>query len=170
MNDSLLVYKLTIMYMLEHSGSKITKAMICDFMLGGGYVSYFSLIRSLSELRSSGFINEENACNRTLVSLTDEGRETLSYFSGMLSGNIRGDVDRYLSGKLPEMKQELSLTANYIKDAAGYKAVLKTEERGNEIINITISVPDEETAEHVCAGWKDYSAGIYEYITGVLIK
>ena len=170
MNDSLLVYKLTIMYLLDHSGQKLTRAMISDFMAGEAGVPYFSLMSSLSELKEAGFTKEEKALNRTLITLTDKGRESLSFFSGMLTADVKNDVDRYLSGNLSSLKRELASVASIEKVPAGFRAKLKTEERGQEIIGVTLTVPDEETAEHICAGWEEASADIYEYITDVLMR
>lgn len=170
MNDSLLVYKLIILYLLDRSGQELTKAMICDFMLTGGYVSYFPLVRSLSELKTQGFLREEKMSNRTLIHLTDEGKETLSYFSGRLTADVRKDVDDYLKGSLSGIKQELSSMASYTRTPAGYRAELRTSERGQVIFQIGLTVPDEETAEYICAGWENSSADIYEYITDVLMK
>ncbi len=169
-DDSLLVYKLTILYLLDHSGQTLTKAMILDFMLNGGYVAYFPLVRSLSELREQGFIREEQTLNRTLIFLTDEGKNTLSFFSGRLTADVKKDVDEYLNGTLSTLKQGISTSASFFRDPAGYRAELKAKERGEELISISLTLPDEETAEYICAGWESSSADIYEYITSVLMK
>lgn len=80
MQEPLTLYKLIVLYMLSKVDFALTKAQIADFLLGKEYAPFLSLQQAINELIEAGFVSAKLVRNRTHLSITEEGRETLSYF------------------------------------------------------------------------------------------
>ena len=50
-------------------------------------------------------------------------------------------------------------------DVSGeYEAHLQAKEKGVTVIELTLSVPDEDTASAICANWQKKNQDIYQYL------
>ena len=87
MAKSFTLYKLIILYMLNEVDFPLTNSQISEFILDEGYTTYFKLQQALSELLESGFIREESTHHRTFYHLTEDGAETIHYFTNDISCN-----------------------------------------------------------------------------------
>ncbi|MDE5824539.1 MAG: DUF4364 family protein, partial [Lachnospiraceae bacterium] len=100
-----------------------------------------------------------------LFSITEEGRNTLSYFGNRIGDAIIADIDAFLSERHLELKNEAAITAKYYKTTSGeYEAELSASEKNSELVNIKISVPAEDMAETICENWYKKNEQIYKYI------
>ena len=80
MGESLTLYKLIVLYMLEKVDFPLTNAQISGFILDKGYTTYFHLQQALSELTESELIHCETIRNSSYFSITKSGEQTLEYF------------------------------------------------------------------------------------------
>ena len=113
MSEPFTLYKLIVLYMLEKLDFPLTNGQISEFILDKGYTTYFTLQQALSEMVESNLIREEFVHNRTLYHLTEEGLETIQYFKTNISSAIREDVDAFIEEKRYELKDEVSVKADY---------------------------------------------------------
>ena len=68
-----------------------------------------------------------------------------------------------------EMRNEVSIRADYYKATSGeYEAHLIAKEKDVTIVEITMSVPDEDTASSICANWHSKNQDIYQYLISQL--
>ncbi len=59
--------------------------------------------------------------------------------------------------------------SDYYKSTSGeFEAHLVAKEKGVNLIDITISVPSEETASSICDNWQKKNQEIYQYLIGQL--
>ena len=82
--------------MLNEVDFPLTNSQISEFILDEGYTTYFKLQQALSELLESGFIREESTHHRTFYHLTEDGAETIHYFTNDISPAIQHDIDEFL--------------------------------------------------------------------------
>ncbi len=163
--DASTLYKLIILYMLDRVNSPMTNAQISQFILEKGYTTYFTLQEVISTLISDGFITEESYHSSTHYSITDSGRETINFFKYKISSSIISDINVFLSDNKYELKEAVNNISEYYKATNGDYAVhCQVKENGYPIIDLTITVPDEQQADSMCGKWKDASPDIYEYI------
>ena len=66
MAESLTLYKLIVLYMLEQVDFPLTNAQISGFILDKGYTNYFHLQQAISELTDSGLIRSETVRNASI--------------------------------------------------------------------------------------------------------
>ena len=90
MGESLTLYKLIVLYMLEKVDFPLTNAQISGFILDKGYTTYFHLQQALSELTESELIHCETIRNSSYFSITKSGEQTLEYFGKEIPKEIKG--------------------------------------------------------------------------------
>ena len=167
--DPLTLYKLIVLYMLNRVTFPLTKAQIGDFILEREYTNFLTLQQAIAELIDAGLVNAKSNRNRTHLVITDEGRATLSYFQNRINDSIKEEIDGFFNANELEMRNEVSILADYYKSVSGeYEAHLVAKEKDVTIVEITMSVPDEDTASAICANWHKKNQDIYQYLTGQL--
>lgn len=165
LQDPLTLYKLIVLYMLNRVSFPITPAQISEFILEKEYTNYLTLQQVIGELSEANMIHSQTTNNRTLLTITEEGRETLNYFENRISDTIKEEILTYFRDNEFDLLDEVSVQSNYYKSTTGdYEAHLIAKERGANLIELRLSVPDKETATTICDNWQDKNQDIYQYI------
>lgn len=165
LQDPLTLYKLIVLYMLNRVSFPITPAQISEFILEKEYTNYLTLQQVIGELSDANMIHSQTTNNRTLLTITEEGRETLNYFENRISDTIKEEILIYFRDNEFDLLDEVSVQSNYYKSTSGdYEAHLIAKERGANLIELKLSVPDKETATTICDNWQDKNQDIYQYI------
>ena len=148
--DPLTLYKLIVLYMLNKVNFKLSYSQISSFLLEKEYTSFMTLQEVISDLQETDLIRTDASMNRTFFSITDEGRNTLSYFGNRIGDAIIADIDAFLSEKHLELKNEASITARYYKATSGeYEAELAAREKDVDLVNIMFYVHAEYMEETI---------------------
>lgn len=151
--------------MLNRVSFPITPAQISEFILEKEYTNFLTLQQVISELADANMLHTQNTNNRTLLTITEEGRETLSFFENRISDTIKEEILEFFRSKEFELLDEVSIQSNYYKSTSGdYEAHLLAKERGINLIELKLSVPDKETATAICDNWQEKNQDIYQYI------
>ena len=168
MAETFTLYKLIILYMLNKVDFPLTTSQISEFVLDKGYTSYFKLQEALSELASSGLIRPETTHNRTLYHLTENGAETIHYFSNKISSAIRKDIDDFLKEKQYDLKEEVK-SDYYLNTNKEYEVRCQIVENGSSLIDLKLTVPTETEAEAIANRWDLNSQQIYAQLLANLL-
>lgn len=169
--DPLTLYKLIVLYMLNRVTFPMTTAQVSDFILGRDYTNFLTLQQVINELTDARLISPETIRNRTHLSITAEGRETLNFFQNRISEAIKQDIDAYFRENEYSLRNEVSVLGDYYKSTSGeYEAHLTAKDRGIRLVDITLSVPDENTAAAICDNWQKKSANLSASGTGAVLK
>ena len=170
MSEPFTLYKLIILYMLDKLDFPLTNGQISEFILDKGYTSYFTLQQAISEMVEAGFIREETTHNRTYYHLTDEGTDTIKFFRNNISSAIQSDIDSFLKEKRYELKNEISVKADYYQiSTLEYAVRCQIVENGTPLIDMTLTVPTEEEATTVANNWSKKNQDIYAQIMANLL-
>lgn len=166
LEDTLTLYKLIVLYILSRVTFPVTNAQVSDFILQKEYTDYLTLQQVLKELTEAELITSETIRNRTLLSITAEGRQTLQFFQGRIHYGIREDINTYFRENNYSLREEVSVLADYCYLAAAgeYETHLIVKERDSSLLDIKISVPTENMAAAVCENWKKKNQDIYQYL------
>lgn len=163
--DVLIFYKLIILYLLNRAAFPITKAQVADFILEKEYMDFFTLQQVFAELTASEMISAKSIRNRTHLTITEEGRETLYLFQNRISSSTKDKINAFFRENAMEMRNEVSILSDYYKSTSGeYEAHLTASERDIRLVDITLSVPDEETASAICSNWQKKNQLIYQHL------
>lgn len=163
--DPLTLYKLIVLYMLDRVAFPLTTAQVSDFVLGREYTGFLTLQQVFGELTDSELVSSETLYNRTYLSITEAGRETLKFFQTRVGKAIRQDINAYLRENEYVLRNEVSVLGHYDKAASGeYEARLTAKDRDITLVDLTLSVPDESTAAAICDNWQNKNQQIYQYL------
>lgn len=174
--DTLTFYKLIVLYMLNRVAFPMTAAQVSDFFLekeyagdfvpGKEYTGFLTLQQVINELTEAKLILAETIRNRTYLSITDEGRETVSFFQNRIGDSTRQNINAYFRENEYALRNEVSILGDYYKSTSGeYEAHLVAKDRDIRLVDITLSVPDEHTAAAICDNWQKKNQEIYRYLT-----
>lgn len=170
MATSLIVYKLIILYMLDRVDFPLSNSQISEFILNEGYTNYFKLQQVLAEMIDSGFIREESTHSRTFYHLTEEGEQTIKYFKGDLSPEIQEDIEEYLREKKYDLKNEVSVKADFYRNANDeYSIRCQVIEHNSPLIDLTVTAPTQAEAETIANNWTQKNEEIYAMIMANLL-
>ncbi len=157
--------KLIVLYMLDKVDFPITKAQIYDFILEKEYANYFTLTQATFELTEDGFIESSSTHSSTFLSLTDKGRDTLTFFQNRISEGIKNDINTYFEENRMAITNDVSVITNYYRTPKGdYIADLSAREKSEDLINIKLNMPTEDSARAICEHWREKSSDIYSFI------
>ena len=155
--------------MLTRVDFPLTKAQVGDFILGKEYTNFLTLQQAIGELIDAGLVTAQSIRNRTHLTITGEGRETLRFFQNQINDSIKSDIDDFFRENEIELRNEVSILADYYKSTSGeYEAHLIAKDKNVDLVNITISVPSEETAAAICDNWQKKNQDIYQYLNSQL--
>lgn len=168
-SDSLELYKLIVLYMLSCVDFPLSQSQISEFILEAGYTNYLTLQQSLSQLAEAGLVKTYSTRNRTVLSITQEGRNTLGYFESEINDVIKQDIRTYFQKHSLELRNQVSISSNYYKTTCGeYEAVLNAKDHNATLIEIKLSVPTAELADSICNNWAKKNQQIYDTLTRML--
>ena len=157
--------------MLQKVSFPLTKTQITEFILDKGYTSYFTLQQAIFELIDSALIHSDPVHNVTHLTITDEGIRTLEYFESRISDAIKEDINQHLLDKKIELRNEVSIVADYYKAINNeYAAHCEVKEGPSKLIELTLTVTTQEEAESICNNWKAKSQEIYAHLMQHLLS
>ncbi len=170
MTEPLTLYKLIILYMLGKVNFPLTNSQISEFILDKGYTNYFTVQQAANELLESGLISSRKARGTTYLESTREGQDTLSYFQARIPPAIIEDIKGYLSEHQYELKNEVAVQSNYYPGiGSDYTVRLQVLEGRGTLVDLALTVPDEQTAALICGNWEKKSQEIYAYLMDALL-
>lgn len=170
MTETFTLYKLIVLYMLDKVDFPMTTSQISEFMLDKGYTTYFKLQEALSEMVDSGLLKIETTHNRTLYHLTENGAETIRFFTNKISPAIQNDVNEFLKEKQYDLKEEVAIKSDYyLNTNREYEVRCQIVENGFSLIDLKITVPTETEAETIARSWSRQSQEIYALLLSKLL-
>lgn len=155
--------------MLDNVPFELSGAQIGDFVLKKGYTDYLTLQSTFGDLAENGFVIVTKTHGKTLYSISEEGRKTLSFFPTGISEDLKKDILDYLSENQIALRESNESLSDYTKLPTGeYRVSGWITDGSDELLRISFTVPTESTAQHICSNWKNQSQDIYAYITQTL--
>ena len=155
--------------MLNRVTFPLTTAQVSDFILEKEYTNFLTLQQVINELTNASLISSETIRNRTHLSITPEGLETLTFFENRISDAIKFDINEFFRENEYTLRNEVSVLGDYYKSTSGeYDAHLIVKERGVNLVDLTMSVPTEEIAASICDNWQRKNQDIYQYLISEL--
>ena len=168
-SESVMLYKLIILYILDRMDFPITNSELTRFILDKEYCTYLTIQQTLEDLIEDRYVEVDHSHNSYLYRITASGKETLSFFYTRISVAIRDDIDAYLSEKEYQLREMVSTTADYYEAKKNEFVVeLRVIERDSELVHINLLVTSSAEADLICSRWKECSADVYGYLISTL--
>lgn len=171
MAEPTMIYKITILELLNKSGFPLTNSQISDFFLEAELTDYFTAQQAISDVESAGLVHSSSSHNNTSYTLTEEGRHTLKLFREKITKALQNDITKYLKANSITMREENSYKANCFKaDRGGYVCQLRITDDETPTIDLTLHVGTKEMADTICNNWKARCEDVYASIMDILIQ
>ena len=165
MAEILTQYKLLILYMLHTAEFPLTGKQLVNFFLEKNYTDYFTANKALGELLTAEMIYAEEKSGNPRYSLSQSGKETLSYFPEKISPALTDDVVSYYKANKLKLKQEASVTSDFRRVNHGQYAVrCQIKENGQPSFDLTLFAYSKEQAEAACLHWQAKHQTIFDYL------
>lgn len=163
--EPITLYKLMVLHLLKKVNFPLTNGQLSDFFTSRNYTTFFTYQEVISELIASNLIRSETIRNSTRYELTKEGEDVLYFFGKQISQGVMEDMDAFIRENKFQLRTEVGITADYRKTGTGdYSVVCKVQEGKESLIELKLSVPDEEQAISMCEKWSDSNQEIYSFI------
>ena len=171
LHETVLLYRLTILYILHRVNYPISNNSLSNFLLRDDFTDYFNLQQLIGELIDDGYVAKEEYHGKTLYSITESGEAVLSLLSRELSSAIKADVDKYLTDHKMELRDDISVRSNYYQNDINHcTASMFIEEAGEKLLELNILTSSQAEAEKLCSKWMSSGPRLYPMIMNELMK
>ena len=151
--------------MLSRIDFSMTYSQISDFVLGRGYTDGFTLQAAITDLEDDELIHAQMLQNIRYYTITPEGERIIGYFVNKVSPAIREDIVSYLHENQLQLRNENSVLSDYYRNTNGeYEVRCRVREKQTDLIDLTLTVPDEHQAKAISLQWKRKCQDIYAYV------
>lgn len=170
-NRELAESKLILLYIIDKLNVSISNLQITKLILENKFMNYFNLQQFLNELCDNNFLSYEISNDKTYYSITQNGKQTLSYFINLIPAGIKARIDNTAISLRRNIKDETYITADFIPESENEFIVsCKVREDNFSLIDLDILVGTRTDARMICDNWKKHSQSIYSEIIESLIK
>lgn len=169
-NKLTVLFKMMILTMLDMVDFELSAAQMGEFMVGNDYMSFFRFQSLLYEMEQDELISCKREHHNSFYRLNENGHHTLEYFRDKLPEEMRAEIAEYVRDKRWEMRETTSVRTDYtLNDNREYAVRLQVLENNLPQIDLTLTVPDEETANILCEKWRERNEDIYAYLMRELL-
>lgn len=169
--DDKIDVKLIVLFIIDNFKMPVPNSFLVDTLALEPFVNYFDLQQQIAELSEEGLVTYYTEdCDR-FFSLTKKGSEALEFFSVRIPKTVRERLLHAIKIKVKELKNALSIKADYKKiNDIEYNISLGISEGNFDMFNVSLSVADELMAKKMCASFKENPQSLYSEFLAVLTK
>ena len=169
--DDKIDIKLITLYIIENFKMPVPNSFIVDTLMLEPFINYFDLQEQMAELENEGFVTYYIEDNDRFYNITDKGTEALGFFKARIPKTVRERLMRAIKIKVKDLKNALSIKANYEKvNDIEYKISLSILEGNFELFGISLSVSEEVMAKKICGAFKNNPQTMYSEFLSVITK
>ena len=167
-SETLAQKKALILYVLNKVSSPISNDALLKLIISIDNMNYFYFQQFLLDLLENKYIikNEND-----LYELTKEGINALELVKDLIPGIIKFKVDNTFKETLGEIKNEVSITTDFIPlNENEYNVECKIVENNQVLFKIELFAGTHEQAKKIAENWKQNAEEIYPEILDIITK
>lgn len=169
--DDKIDVKLIALFIIDNFKMPVPNSFIVDTLALEPFVNYFDLQQQMGELIEEGLVTYYIEDNDRFYSLTEKGAEALEFFSLRIPKTVRERLLRTIKIKIKDLKNALSIKAEYKKiNDIEYSVNLGISEGNYDMFSVSVSVSEETMAKKLCAAFKNNPQVLYSEFLSVLTK
>lgn len=167
--DVLAENKVLILYILSKLNEPITNDNLLQFVISVVDMNYFYFQQFLLDLLENNYIASFSQDGKQVYQITENGRDALNLTNDILPGIIKLKVDTSFSEEMQAVKEEDSITAEYIPIGNdNYTVTCKINENNSCIFEVSVFASSREEAKTIVDNWKENAYRIYPEILNSL--
>ena len=169
--DDKIDVKLIALFIIDNFKMPVPNSFIVDTLMLEPFVNYFDLQQQMAELEDEELVTYYCEDSDKFYSLTSKGIQALEFFSLRIPKTVRERLLRAIKIKVKDLKNALSIKAEYKKvNDIEYSVILGISEGNFDMFGVTISVSDELMAKKMCASFKNNPQALYSEFLSALTK
>lgn len=154
--------KLVILYIMKKVGCSLTNSQILRLLYDFEGFNYYYFQHLLSDLVEQKCIMNFKKDEEWLYQITPKGIEILDLTENMLPGIIKYKLDMVMQSLLKDIKNEISITAEYIpENDNSYTTKCKIVEAHKTLFELNIYCTSQEQAKFIASKWKNEANFLY---------
>ncbi len=169
--DEKIDVKLITLFIIDSFKMPVPNSYIVDVLALEPFINYFDLQQQIGELEEDEFVTYYIEDNARFYSLAEKGTQALEFFSQRIPKTVRERLLRIIKIKIKDLRNALSIKAEYKKvNDIEYSVSLGISEGNFDMFNVSISVSDELMAKKMCAAFKNDPQTLYSEFLSILTK
>ena len=170
LQETSMLYKLTILYLLSRVDYPISGNSLSNFLLQNDFTDYFNLQQIMGELIDDGYVTRNTVRNKTLYRLSESGSAAIRLLERELAPSMRAEIEKYITDNGMELRNDIAVMSSYYqKDINCYVANMYVEEAGEKLLELNLTVPTAAEAERICSRWYKAHEELYPQIIRSLL-
>jgi predicted transcriptional regulator len=163
--------KIIILYLVNKMDIPMSNSNITQFAIEGDYMNYASVQQYLQEMVDAGYLDKSHDYNTTRYTITEEGIQTLEFFSRNIPQTVKNRINKYVAENRKVVKQDFQIIANYFFDHRNNEYIVKCGVYDEEmmLMELNISVVSKDQAIDICNNWKNNIDVLYGDILDTLL-
>lgn len=170
--SKILESKLILLYLIDKMDIPLSNSQVCQFVLEGSYMDYFSIQNYLAEMVETKYLDITKEDNNTRYTINDSGLQALSFFEKNIPTGVKNKINEYVLDNRKRIKRDFEVTANYFYDHKTNEYIVKcgVYEDAKVLMELNISVVSKEQAKTMICNWKKNVTSLYLEIFSNLAK
>ncbi len=153
--------KLSILHILHLFGG-LSDLKLLQFLTDQKIMNYFDMMFTLNDLCAQGHCSRREVPGGYHYSITPAGEEALDYFGKQVPSSLRDQIFTAYTACKDAYRQAQEYPAEYRQAGRGeYLLSMRIVEKDLELMNVTLSLPDEAMARQIRTRWPDIAEKIY---------
>ena len=169
--DDKIDVKLIALFIIENFKIPVPNSFIVDTLMLEPFVNYFDLQQEMGELIEEEFVTYYVENDDRFYSITKKGAQALEFFRVRIPKTVRERLLRTIKIKVKDLKNALSVKAEYKKvNDIEYSVSFGISEGNFDMFNLSLSVGDEIMAKKMCGAFKNNPQTMYSEFLSILTK
>ena len=167
-NETLAENKVLILYILNKVNKPLSNNALLKLVISITDMNYFYFQQFLLDLIENKYIITYKK-EETLYEITDSGKEALELTQDIIPGIIKFRIDSNFKENLDVIKDEFSITADFIPQSEKeYSVKCKLVENNKTLFEIQVFAGSHEQAKLITENWKNNASDIYPKLLEIL--
>ena len=163
--------KLLMLYLLHKIDTRLSETQLLRIISDNDWMNYFDYELTLKALEDNHMIDADPSINGIFYTITDIGRQTLSYFEKELPYSLREAVAGYCVAHKEELILEARLFGESLRLSDNeYLVRLRILEKNATVFELSLIAGSKEEAAHYVENWKHRAQDIFKMSYEMLIK
>ncbi len=161
--------KLILLYMYAELAVPINPMEVADIIIKLDVMAFFNIGHYTAELVNSGMIEVIENESQTLYLITQSGSNTLELFRERLDVALTAKLDQQIANLKRQLKRNRFINSAVEKiDKHNYLVTLRIMEGNVPLIELSLSVSSNATANRLIEKWQSASTDLYGQIMKAL--
>jgi len=170
-SETLAEKRALILYILDKVSNPISNDALLKLVTSIDNMNYFYFQQFLLDLLDNKYIVNYEQNGESIYELTEAGKKALSLVKDIIPGMSKLKVDNIFKESLDEIKNEISVTSDFIPHSENeYSVKCKIVEQNQTLFELEVLAGSRQQAKKLSDNWNNNAEKLYPKILEILTK